>query len=89
MKKFMLMAMTAIFALSVSAQCPTKKGDCCKKEKTECCQKDKKKDSCKKDKKACKKNKKACKKACKQQKEVAKKIATKKSSDWLAPQNGK
>ena len=63
MKKFMLMALTAVFALSVSAQCPEKKGDCCKKEKTECC---------KKDKKDCKKKKKACKKACKQQKEAQK-----------------
>ena len=51
MKKFMLMALTAVFALSVSAQCPEKKGDCCKKEKTECCKKDKK--DCKKKKKAC------------------------------------
>ena len=49
MKKFMLMALTAVFALSVSAQCPEKKGDCCKKEKTECCKKDKK--DCKKKKK--------------------------------------
>ena len=46
MKKFMLMALTAVFALSVSAQCPEKKGDCCKKEKTECYKKD-----CKKNKK--------------------------------------
>ena len=58
MKKFMLMALTAVFALSVSAQCPEKK------EKTECCKKDKK--DCKKNKKDCKKKKKACKKACKQ-----------------------
>ena len=49
MKKFMLMALTVVFALSVSAQCPEKKGDCCKKEKTECCKKDKK--DCKKNKK--------------------------------------
>ena len=49
MKKFMLMALTAVFALSVGAQCPEKKGDCCKKEKTECCKKAKK--DCKKKKK--------------------------------------
>ena len=55
MKKFMLMALTAVFALSVSAQCPEKKGDCCKKEKTECCKKDK--NDCKKNKKDCKKTK--------------------------------
>lgn len=51
MKKFMLVALTAMFALSVSAQQPQKKG-CCKKEKTECCQK-KKNCSKKKDGKCC------------------------------------
>jgi len=38
MKKLMLMALTAMFALSVNAQEPQKK-QCCKKEKTECGQK--------------------------------------------------
>ena len=54
MKKLVVLALAAIFALSVSAQCPEKKG--CKKQcpKTECpqksCKKDKdcKKDDCKK-----------------------------------------
>lgn len=68
MKKFMLMALTAVFALSVSAQCPEKKGDCCKKEKTECCKKDKK--DCKKNKKDCKKKKKACKRLASSKKKL-------------------
>ena len=38
MKKMMLMALTAIFALNVCAQTPAKK-TCCKKDKVECCQK--------------------------------------------------
>lgn len=62
MRKILLLAMTAIFTLSMSAQCPKKEG-CCQKQKTECCQKDKsdkKCDKCKKAKK-CKKTKK-CKK---------------------------
>lgn len=66
MRKIVLLAMTAIFTLSMSAQCPKKEG-CCQKQKTECCQKDKsdkKCDKCKKAKK-CKKTKK-CKKVAKQ-----------------------
>lgn len=53
MKKFILMATMALFCISVSAQCPEKKGDgqqqteqCCKK-KGKCCKK-KKGDCCKK-----------------------------------------
>ena len=38
MKKMILMALTAVFAISVSAQTPVKK-ECCKKDKVECCQK--------------------------------------------------
>lgn len=72
MKKFMLMALTAVFALSVSAQCPEKKGDCCKKEKTECCKKDKK--DCKKNKKDCKKKKKSLQKGLQAAKRSSKEL---------------
>ena len=63
MKKFILLAMTAIFTFSMSAQCPKKEG-CCKKQTTECCQKDSKDKKCKKCKKA-KKQKGKCKKCAK------------------------
>lgn len=56
MKKYVLMALTAIFALSLSAQCPKKEG-CCKQQTSECCQKNNSKD------KKCKKCKKSKKKA--------------------------
>ena len=56
MKKMMLLALTAIFAISVSAQTPVKK-ECCKKDKVEFCQK-------KCDKKAEKKCDKKCEKKC-------------------------
>lgn len=65
MKKLIILAMTAIFTLSMSAQCPKKEG-CCKKQTTECYQKSKDK-KCKKCKKA-KKQKKECKKCSKAQK---------------------
>lgn len=62
MKKMMLLALTAIFAISVSAQTPVKK-ECCKKDKVECCQKKCDKKCAKKDaKKCCKKQ--VCKQEC-------------------------
>lgn len=73
MKKMMLMALTAIFALNVCAQTPAKK-TCCKKDKVECCQKKGDKKCDKKCAKKCDKkqncdkkqscDKKACSKQC-------------------------
>ena len=72
MKNLMMLALAAIFSLSMSAQEPQKKQECCKKAKTEQCDKkkcDKKKCDKKKcdktcDKKCDKKCDKTCKKAC-------------------------
>ena len=58
MKKIMMLALTAMFAFTVSAQTPVKK-QCCKGNKTECPQK-----SCKDCPQKCKDCKKACDKKC-------------------------
>ena len=57
MKKIMMLALTAMFAFTVSAQTPVKK-QCCKGNKTECPQK------CKDCPQKCKDCKKACDKKC-------------------------
>ncbi len=65
MKKIMMLALTAMFAFTVSAQTPVKK-QCCKGNKTECPQKSCKDcpQKCKDCPQKCKDCKKACDKKC-------------------------